>query len=180
MRVDRGPGIRVRREDSIYDDLDFRIVRRGPRPTMPWSAPAHVRRHVGLAPVEVLAPVARYDVDVEMSCKASLPGMRSNKMTYTESQPRGNNLNLPKPKATVTWLPTLVYAPAFGGVDPDTYERFVSLGYGVEETVVGAIDNPAGHREPVEDKSVCMDCLGRGSKVMSHLDRSCFPQGVNW
>jgi hypothetical protein len=105
------PGIRVRREDSINDNLNFQIVCHGTRPMMPWSGPAQVRWNVGLvptmydaelphsfgrqctrsviAPVEVLAPVARYDVDVEISCKASLPGRQSNKMTYIESQPRG-------------------------------------------------------------------------------------------
>ena len=44
-----------------------------------------------IAAVEILVPVARYRVDVEMSCKASLLGRRSDKMTYTESRPRGNS-----------------------------------------------------------------------------------------
>lgn len=44
-----------------------------------------------IAVVGILVPVVRYDVDVEMSCKASFPGRRSDKMTYTESRPRGNN-----------------------------------------------------------------------------------------
>ncbi len=43
------------------------------------------------AAVEVLAPVAHYDVYVEMSCKDSFPGRRLDKMTYTESRPRGNS-----------------------------------------------------------------------------------------
>jgi hypothetical protein len=48
-------------EDSINDDLVLQSVRQR-------SARG------ALAAVGVLAPVAHYDVDIEMSCKARLPG----------------------------------------------------------------------------------------------------------
>jgi hypothetical protein len=113
-----------------------------------------------IAAVEILAPVARYDVDVEMSCKASFPVGWDDVHRISAAR---KQLKLAKTKAAVTWLPALVHAPAFDGVDPATYERFVSLGYEIEEgpahdlscgqeTVVGAIYNRASHREPVEDK----------------------------
>ena len=73
-------------------------------------------------------------------------------------------MELAKPEATVARLAALIHTPAFDGIDPAAHERFVSLGYKVEErpahdlrrgqeAVVGAIVDRAGHRESVEDES---------------------------
>jgi len=84
-------------------------------------------------------------------------------------------VELAKAKAAVAGLPALVYAPAFDGVDPATNEWLVSLSYkvkegpahnfcGRQEAVIGAIDDRAGHRKPVEDKRSAYRLLGEWIK----------------
>ena len=118
--------------------------------------------HGALAAVEVLAPVAHYGANVEMSYTASSPGKVGQNNVHRISATR-KQVKLAKTKAAVARLPALIDAPAFDSINPAAHERLVPLGYKIEEgpahnlscgqeTVVGAIVNWTRHRKPVEDK----------------------------
>lgn len=129
-----------------------------------------------IAAVEVLAPpVARYNVEIKMSRKASFARKAVLYDDVHRISAARKQLELAKTKAAVTRLPTLVHTPAFDGVDPATHKCFVSLGHKVEEgpahylscgqeAVVGAIDNRTSHREPVKDECSTNGLSWEGSK----------------
>jgi len=149
----------VGREDRVDDDLIFRDRRN----TLTRWALAYRRRRRSMCRCsrDVLL---RYRVIAGRCASMAGWGLRWRfrlQPLYGVSTSRVQ-MELAEAKAAVAGLPTLVYAPAFDGIDPATNEGLISLRYevkkgpihdfcGGQEAVVGAIGNWAGHRKPVED-----------------------------
>lgn len=110
--------------------------------------------------MEVLAPIAHYDVAVEMSCKASLPGRRDNETMVETCQ----NPSQYHP------FPTLAHAPAIDILTASIQlrmsatsllERLHNLRCG-QKTIVKAIVTWTRLENRLMISAVRMDCLGSG------------------